>query len=49
MRLLFDATTTLPWADKPPVGTVRVERLFLSDLCRRLPREDLQFIKFEAE
>jgi glycosyltransferase involved in cell wall biosynthesis len=46
MRVLFDATTTLAWADRPPVGTVRVERLVLADLCRTLPPDRLGFVKF---
>lgn len=45
MRLLYDATTALAWADRPPVGTVRVERLALADLCRRLPPDRLVFAK----
>lgn len=48
MRVLFDATTALEWASRPAVGTVRVERLILGELCRRLPAGDLLLIKFRA-
>src|SRR5688572_28546518 len=46
MRVLFDATTALQWVARPPMGTVRVERLVLGELCRRLPPGDLQLIEF---
>ncbi|MFO1074530.1 MAG: glycosyltransferase [Geminicoccaceae bacterium] len=45
MRLLLDATTALAWAGRQPVGTVRVERLLLADLCRRLGPDRLSFVK----
>jgi glycosyltransferase involved in cell wall biosynthesis len=45
VRLLVDATTLLAWADRPPVGTVRIERVIVGDLCRSLPEAELAFFK----
>lgn len=45
MRLLVDATTLLAWDGRPPVGTVRLERLIVGELCRRLPEAALGFVK----
>jgi glycosyltransferase involved in cell wall biosynthesis len=43
MRLLFDSTTTLRWAHEEPVGTVRVERVLLSELHNSMDIDDVEF------
>jgi glycosyltransferase involved in cell wall biosynthesis len=43
MRLLFDSTTTLRWAYEEPVGTVRVERVLLSEIHQNLSIDDVEF------
>ena len=43
MKLIFDSTTSLRWAYEEPVGTLRVERVLLSELDRLVGADTFVF------